>query len=374
MKRRIPSPDGRAVAATHDVIFVGGGLAALLFLSNVRGRLPARVAVIDPTPPAERPTVHWSYWSSTSTPYDRFALQVWRRARVAEGPPQDIAPYALHVVRSVDVLGDLAKSVSDLPIEWVSATARTITRTRDGQYAVETTAGTLRAPWVLDSACKVSPVFPSPRRPRSAVSGTGIRVLTDRATFDPTTATLFDPIDGRTFAYLLPLSPMEALLESASFGSTPHTHESALLLEYLAQRHPTVPFTVTHEEDGVVPLGFAPVRTAGPRHILLGSKRGLVKPSAGYGVVRIARETEDLALRWLDGRRVPPTRRAAWPWRLVDERFLRIAGRDPSGPMALLDRTMRAVPLVQALRLIDEDLPVRQLVPLLRSAMRSRGR
>ncbi len=354
--------------ATHDLVFVGGGLAALLFLRNVRERCPARVAIIDPTPPAERSTVHWSYWSTTSTPYDRFALHAWRQARVGDGPPQDIAPYAMSVVRSVDVLCSLVEDISDLPIDWVSATARSITRTRDGQYAVDTTAGTLRAPWVFDSAAKVPPVFPSPRRPRSAVSGTGIRVLTDQATFDASTATLFDPIDGQTFAYLLPLSPTEALLESASFGSTSHPDDSTVLLDYLAKRHPDVPFTVTHVENGVVPLGFAPARTAGPRHILLGSKRGLVKPSAGYGVVRIARESENLSRRWLDGGRVPPTRRAPLPWRLVDERFLRLAARDPSGPLSLLGRTMRSVPLVQALRLIDEDLPVRQLVPLLRSA------
>lgn len=359
-------------ATTHDLVFVGGGLAALLLLRNLHGRLPARVAIVDPTPPAERPSVHWSYWSTTPTPYDRFALQVWRRARVAGGPRQEIAPFTMGVVRSVDVLTDLAGSLSEAGVDWVAAKAQTITRTRDGQYAVETPVATLVAPWVFDSACDVPPIFPSPRKPHAAVSGTGLRVLSDRATFDPTTATLFDPIDDRRFAYLLPLSPTEALLESASFGSRPHPDDSAVLLDYLRQRHPRVPFTVNHVENGVVPLGFAPSRTVGARHILLGSKRGLVKPSAGYGVVRIARESEHLARRWAEGRRVPATRRARWPWRLIDEQFVRMAVRDPSVPLSLLDRTMESVPLAQVLRLIDEDLPARHLLPLLRSAMRSR--
>ena len=52
----------------------------------------------------------------------------------------------------------------------------------------------------------------------------------------------------------------------------------------------------------------------------------------------------------------------------VDEQFLRLAARDPDGPLMLLSRTLRSVPLVQALRLIDEDLVLWELVRLLRFA------
>jgi lycopene beta-cyclase len=75
----------------YDVVFVGGGLAALLLLDKLGTALPDRVAVVDPHLPQERPTVHWSYWSSGETPYDRFATGIWRRARVADGTPEYIA-------------------------------------------------------------------------------------------------------------------------------------------------------------------------------------------------------------------------------------------------------------------------------------------
>jgi lycopene beta-cyclase len=45
-------------APEYDVVFVGGGLAALLLLKELRGVLPERVAVVDPTPPLERSPVH----------------------------------------------------------------------------------------------------------------------------------------------------------------------------------------------------------------------------------------------------------------------------------------------------------------------------
>jgi hypothetical protein len=38
-------------------------------------------------------------------------------------------------------------------------------------------------------------------------------------------------------------------------------------------------------------------------------------------------------------------------------------------PLALVHRVMRAVPLAQSLRFIDEELPLRQLAAIFRSAL-----
>jgi hypothetical protein len=110
-------------------------------------------------------------------------------------------------------------------------------------------------------------------------------------------------------------------------------------------------------------------RTAGPRHILLDMKRGLVKLIAGYRIVRIAEESNYLARLWRDNRPLPPSRRSAWWPHFLDTEFLRLAAHDPRLPLALLRRVMGAVPLAQLLRFIDEDLPPRQLLPLVRTAL-----
>ncbi|HJQ27784.1 MAG TPA: lycopene cyclase family protein, partial [Rubrobacter sp.] len=180
--------------------------------------------------------------------------------------------------------------------------------------------------------------------------------------------TLFDPLDERSFAYLLPLSPVEALLESASFGPVAMEEDRTPLLRYIRSRHPEAGFRATHAESGAIPLGFAPLTTAGPQHILLGTKRGLVKPSAGYGIVRIAEESRYLARLWREDRPLPPSWRGPWQWRLLDRGFLQLAARDPRLPLELLNRVMGAIPLAQSLGFIDEELPLGQLAPLLRSA------
>lgn len=353
----------------YDLVFVGGGLAALLLLQELRTVLPARVAVVDPCLPQERLPVHWSYWSHEQTPYDQFATGVWRTARVADMPPESIAPFALRLVLSTDVFAHADQLLGSAPIEWLRTTARSIAGLADGLYEILTDAGTLRAHWVFDSAPDVPPVFPSPDAPRAVESGTGIRVEADRPVFDVATATLFDPLDEVSFAYLLPLSPIEALLESASFGPVALQEDQTTLLRYLRARHPGVGFSVTHTKSGSIPLGFAPRRTTGPRHILLGTKRGLIKPSAGYGIDRIAHETRHLARLRREGQPLPASRRSALRWQFLDMGFLQLAARDPHLPLALLHRVMGAIPLSQSLRYIDEELPPRQLLPLFRSAL-----
>lgn len=356
-------------AQEYDVVFVGGGLSTLLLLKELRPVLPTRVAVLDPSPLLDRPPVHWSYWSHERTLYDRFAIGAWRRARVADMQPESIAPLTLRLVRSSDVFEHTVALLSSFTIEWLHTSARSISRRGDGLYEVVTDDGTVHARWVFDSASELSPAFPSPQGPQAVLSGTGIRVAADRPVFDATTATLLDPLDERSFAYLLPLSPAEALLESASFGSVAQKTDQAPLLGYLRARHPKADFTVTHVEGGSIPLGFAPSRTTGPQHILLGTKRGLVKPSAGYGIVRIAKESEHLARLWREHRPLPPSRQVPWRWRLLDTGFLQLAAQDPRLPLALLRRVMRAVPLTQSLRFIDEELPLRHLTAVFRSAL-----
>lgn len=353
----------------YDVVFVGGGLAAALLMQELGGDLPGRVAVVDPSPLPTEPDVHWSYWARGPTPYDRFAIGAWRRARVGGLPPESLAPFTLRLVRSGDVFADLAARLGSLAVEWLPATARSVAGRDDGLYEVSTDAGVLRSRWVFDSACGVGPVFPAPDRPGAVLSGTGIRVGADRPVFDATTATLFDPLDDRSFAYLLPLGPDEALLESASFGPEAEETGPAPLMRYLKDRYPAARFGATHAESGAIPLGFAPRRTAGPRHVLLGTKRGLVKPSAGYGIVRIAEESAGLARLWREGVPLPPSRRGPWPWAPLDAGFLQLARKDPRLSQALLGDVMRAVPLAGSLGFIDEALSPRRLASVFLSAL-----
>jgi lycopene beta-cyclase len=353
----------------YDVVFLGGGLSALLLLNEMRNTLRGRVAVVDPDPLPERPLVHWSYWSRGRTLYDEFAIGAWRRARVGNKPPEPIAPYTLRLVHSTDVLAHLGARLKSVPVEWLHTWARSVMRRADGTYEILTDGRIVRANWVFDSACDVAPTFPSRSLPQAVQSGTGIRVTADRPVFDPSTVTLFDPLDEESFAYVLPLGPITALVESASFGPVALDRGPEPLVRYLQERYPGASFRPDHVEFGSIPLGFAPAVTAGPRHVLIGTKRGLVRPSAGYGVVRIARETEHLVRLWREDRPPAAGWRSAWRWRLLDMGFLQLAAHDPRRSLALLGNVMHVVPLVQSLGFIDEELSPRELASVFRAAL-----
>jgi lycopene beta-cyclase len=164
----------------YEAIFVGGGLAAMLLLRELGSALSGRVAIVDPCPPPEKPTVHWSYWSHGPTLYDRFAVGSWRKARVAQMPAESVAPYTLRLVRSTDVFAHITEELRTVPVEWLRASARLIEHREDGTYEVITDAGAMRAGWVFDSVPDIEPAFPSPHRPRAVLSGTGVRVTADR--------------------------------------------------------------------------------------------------------------------------------------------------------------------------------------------------
>ena len=83
---------------------------------------------------------------------------------------------------------------------------------------------------------------------------------------------------------------------SASFGPTDLGEDQAPLLLYLRTRYPEASFTITHSEYGAIPLGFAPQRTTGPRHVLIGAKRGPAKHAGPreFGCSRLSIDTSFL--------------------------------------------------------------------------------
>lgn len=351
-----------------DIICIGGRLATLLLLKELKPNLGGRtVCVIEPQHSKDRPTSHWSYWSSEPTYFDDFSLGTWQQVQIGKRATQHLKPYALRVVRSNDVLAELTKHLKDSRIVLLRDKAQPVTF--DGStYKVQTTNSRLTADWVFDSAAGIEPVFPVISEPKAVLSGNGLVVSSNRPVFDSKTATLFERLPATAgFAYVLPFSSTKALVETAIFGSQKATDTTDVLKSYLKNKWPGVTFSTQHSEYGVIPLGFPPSTTTGPHHILIGTKRGLVKPSAGYGIMNIWRESKELGSLWSQRHVLPPTHKQESAWKFMDKTFLKLAATNPPAAIELIESTMSKLPVSKCLALLDESLS-----PLERTAFMTR--
>jgi hypothetical protein len=241
----------------YDLVFVGGDLAALPLLRELGPALPDRVAVVDPCLPHEHPTVHGSYWSCKETPYDRFAFGVWRKARVAGKPPEPIAPFALRLVRSADVLAHLDRIPGSPPSggfrqeharspAWpTGATRSSRTRERCGRNGCSTVSPTFPYVSFSTTAARPGKRHGHPRRGRRA----GLR------------SEYRHPLRSAGLEFLcLPASaePHGGAARIRLFRTRRNERGSDIPTWVPPDAPPGAGFTVSYAESGCIPLGFAP--------------------------------------------------------------------------------------------------------------------
>lgn len=196
---------------------------------------------------------------------------------------------------------------------------------------VETGVGTLVADLAFDSRPAASRRSAG-RSPQLRQSFAGRVVSTADIAFDPATATLMDfkGEEELSFIYVLPFAPDRALVESTVFAPRAlpvETHRdrlTAYLREAGISGH-----AVAGEELGDLPLTadrFAD--RVCDRHHLIGAAGGALRPSSGYGLVRILRRSEEIAQALLSGYPVPRSGESVRR-RLLDGIFLEAVADSP---------------------------------------------
>jgi lycopene beta-cyclase len=202
----------------------------------------------------------------------------------------------------------------------------------NGRLAIELAVGSLGTDLAFDSRPAAVRETSSGSGPRLRQSFVGRVVSTTGAAFDPATVTLMDfgEEEDISFTYVLPFTSDRALVESTVFAPRPlpaASHRSRIGT-YLRERGISS-YTVASEESGDLPL--ATNRFSDrlcDRHHVIGAAGGALRPSSGYGLVRIMRRSEEIAEALLRGRPVPRSREPARR-RLLDEVFLETVASSP---------------------------------------------
>ena len=136
----------------------------------------------------------------------------------------------------------------------------------------------------------------------------GLEIKTSEPKFNPDIAILMDfRVDqskGMHFIYLLPYSETEALVESTIFSTNLVDTQYYLdnINSHLSQYYRVEDYTITHEENGVIPLGKL------ERHDQsipgLGANGGATRPASGYAFLFIQRQIDAAIKRCKAGKEI----------------------------------------------------------------------
>lgn len=313
-----------------DIAIIGGGCAGLsLAVALGLEGVAERAQVLEPRTSYRRDRT-WCFWDTEPHPFMSEVSHSWSKWRVSADGRDVVRAGEMyqycHIAgdrfyrAAVDRIGACGNQELSHGVAVQSIEPHT-----SGHLAVETSAGRLLARQVFDSrpgATRQQPMF--------LQRFVGWHVRTDGACFDPTTVDLmrFLPCEtsGRVpFVYVLPFSTDEALVEMTYLDEpqlAPADAEADLRAWLKANVGDT--YKVGYTEQGCLPMGTGlnEGTMLGGRLHLIGTRGGRLKPSSGYGFLRIQRHSQAVARAIKTGRLVPQ-RAESRMYEAMDAVFLR---------------------------------------------------
>ena len=324
-----------------DIAILGAGCAGLsLAAALAHAHVHGRVLLLEPRTAYTRDRT-WCFWNTEEHPFTSAISHSWKSWRVSDGPHEALQRSRRY--RYCHIAGDdfYHAALARIEREPEQELRRGVTVHSTGLHSsglveIETSSGRILARQVFDSRPPVGIAAPALLQ-----RFTGWQVRTAQPCFDPETVELmrFLPSDvpGRTrFLYLLPFSRTEALVEmtyldAAHLAEPPYEQDLTAWLGEQARD-----WEVLYTEQGSLPMQAASAVPAGTIHPI-GIRGGRLKPSSGYGFLRIQRHSRLIAQALRAGRPVPSGAESRL-YNAMDAIFLRAVQRSPASAPALFLR------------------------------------
>lgn len=288
---------------TYDIIIAGGGIAGLSLAYHLL-QSPLRhlsILIIDKTIKNQQDRT-LCFWTNQPTLFDEIVYRTWEQLHICgenSTTTADLKEYRYAMIRSGDFYRHVREALVLHPnVTWVQGVVNKIA---DGPDAAQVTVHqqTFSGTWVFDSTLKLSELYGNLEdKPQLKMYAKGWEIDTAQPVFDPQTATLMDfrtdqPGETRFF-YVLPLSEQRALVEFTAFSTERFSHQAyqVVLKTYLETTCAVSNYRILSEETGMIPMAAQTrSRRVGQHVMTIGTKGGLVKPTTGYGFMRIQRDS-----------------------------------------------------------------------------------
>ncbi len=297
-----------------EIVIVGAGCAGLSLAAALAAeRVPGRVLLLEPRTTYTRDRT-WCFWNTEEHPFSSSISHSWNRWRVSAGGSEAVQkssryPYC-HIAGDDFYRAALEGVACEREQELrQGVSVQSIELQPDGSTALETNRGRVLAGRVFDSR---PPAATEKRRPVLVQRFLGWHVRATEPCFDPQTVELMQFLPSREpgrvrFLYLLPFSSTEALAEM-TYLDDPALTEPAYeqdLANWLGEQ--CASWEVLYTERGALPMSAGETPAATDGVVPIGIRGGRLKPSSGYGFLRIQRHSRALARAVRDGGPLPRT-------------------------------------------------------------------
>lgn len=367
--------------ALYDFIIAGAGAAGLglayrMAMSPLRGQ---SILLID-REAKDKNDRTWSFWTTQPTHLDHLVYRTWHRVEVVSEDFHrafDLTPYRYHMIRGLDYYNGIREALGTVPeVSFYQGRVNEIKDNKDktqAQVQVDTLYHGAR--YAFDSTFRLSEMIKGPpgyHYLKQHFKGWEIETPTD--CFDPSTVTMFDfrtPQQGcMRFFYLLPFSRRRALVEYTLFSYDllkPHEYDRALS-EYIDNVLCIPKYRIEAVENGVIPMTDRPFhRRLGERILAIGTRGGLVKPSSGYGFLRMQHDASavvDSLVTYGDPFHLP---RSPGRYHLFDTIMLQVMYRRGNQMKDIFIQMFRNNTIQQIFRFLDEEASFAENLPFLTS-------
>lgn len=288
----------------YDIIFTGGGLAALLTLSELgknKSYATYRILVIDSETKNTNDRT-WCFWDANGT-YNGIATKIWGNIAFKTEELQlqmPTTPYQYKMLRSKVFYEQVLKEIgSQNTIEFYKDSIINFYEESD-KCIVETTSATFSSTKIINSIYDPKPVVSQSKYPLVQQHFVGWFVQTKEPVFTQNCPTFMDfsvEQKGNTrFMYVLPTSPTEALLEYTLFSKDllPKSEYEEAIQKYLIDLGVTE-YKIIEKEQGNIPMTCYPFWKHNTKNIIhIGSAGGWTKASTGYTFKNSLKKSKEL--------------------------------------------------------------------------------
>jgi lycopene beta-cyclase len=294
---------GEVAMKSYDIILAGGGASGLSLACHiVRGPLRDRSILIVDQDAKDQNDRTWCFWTDRPTLFDDIVYRSWSQLQVQGEDFEktlDLHTYRYNMIRGIDFYRSARQVLSACPhVEFLQGRVEVI-EDGDQQASVLVDGQKYAGTWVFDSLFNWTTFKPDQAHYHTLKQQfKGWEIETTEQAFNPQVATFSDfrasQEKGVHFFYMLPYCERYALVESVLCSTVPASWEvrEQALRVYLETILGVKAYRTIHEEQGISPLTDWPFPRRTGKHIMaIGTHGGMVKPSTGYGFLRMQEDS-----------------------------------------------------------------------------------